>query len=183
MAIESLPSSCDGDWELVHVSSQTPDVPSWSLGGILTSYISKPPDHATLSPSSITVISEQEAWFEENKTDLQKELEAFFPDKLTLDNVLEFVKLMNEHYPKYHINPKEDLLQQIHDRKQQMIQRGEQGLMNTLVGTYALAFVENASSIRELLQTTLNYCAQSDRYSDPLTYDQTMLRWFAEFEG
>ena len=189
--IQSSTESLNSDWELVQIPSNSKNVStsvdsSWAMSKLLSSYIWTPPAIAPEiedKSSSITVISEQEAWFQENQETLQKELEPFFPDNLTLDNVLEFVTLMNEKYPKYSIDPKEDLLPQIQNRKQQMIERGEEGLMKSLVGTYALAFVKNASSIRELLQMTLNYCAKSDRYSNPLIYDQTMLQWFAKFEG
>lgn len=192
--MSAIPSSTEGlnsEWELVQIPSDSKNNfttidPSWSMTKLLSSYLWTPP---TIDPetddksSSITIISEQEAWFQENQDALQKELEPFFPDNLTLDDVLEFVTLMNEQYPKYSIDPKADLLPQIQNRKQQMIERGEEGLMKSLVGTYALAFVKNASSIRELLQMTLNFCDKSNHYSNPLIYDQTMLQWFAKFEG
>jgi hypothetical protein len=176
-------------WELIETPQvktlqTTPETPSWSIAGVVSSYIwgEKSPENP-LTSHSINLLSEQEKYFEKNKAALERELKPFFPENLTLDNVLEFVKSVNEVYPKYSINPKEDLLEQIIKRKQQMIQRGEEGLLKTCIGCYAFVFAKTSSSVRETMQKTLNYFDQSQRYNDPLFYETTMLTWFAKFEG
>ena len=173
-------------WELIEKQSlpPQPETPSRSLGSIVSSYVwGKTSPEDPLTSRSINLLSEQEKYFEKNKAALERELKPFFPEDLTLDNVLEFVTSVNDVYPKYSIDPNGDLLEQIRERKQQMIQRGEEGLLKSCVGCYALVFAKTSSSVRETMQKTMNYFDHSERYNDSLFYDTTMLTWFAKFEG
>ncbi|MGE0198000.1 MAG: hypothetical protein AB7G16_05725 [Simkaniaceae bacterium] len=169
------------DWELIEDSQKItlPQKPSnWRILSYLWRGSTQIPEKGSTS-RSIHILSDQEKYFEKNKEALQEELKPFFGETLTLDNIIEFVKSINEVYPEYSINPKEDLLEQIRDRKAQMMQKGEESILKTCIGYYALVFAKTSTSVRETLQKTFNHFAESEKYSDPITYEQTILGWFA----
>ncbi|QVL58137.1 MAG: hypothetical protein KFB93_03400 [Simkaniaceae bacterium] len=118
--------------------------------------------------------------FERDKKAIQQELAPFFdePEKITYENVREYIEALNETYPDYAIDERGDLLSEIRRTKDAMIQRGEKGFVNG-VGLYSW-FSESG---RETMLKVVQYKKDRDSVANDIDYQRNMLQWFKFFNS
>ena len=118
--------------------------------------------------------------FEKDKEAIQQELAPFFddPEKITYEDVREYIAALNETYPDYAIDERGDLLSEIRRTKDAMIERGEKGFVNG-VGLYSW-FSESG---RETMLKVVEYKKDREGVANDVDYQRDMLTWFKFFYG
>lgn len=188
----------DNGWIMVETAKTTSKKPSQSKPGKATwtswagSYLwstqppkntKKPPAPKQANPPKqplkekiVNILSDEEKYFEKNKGALAREIAPFYSGEVTLSVVQDFAQSAQ-------LDPKEDLLEQVRGKKEEMVQRGEKGLLSTMVGIYVSVFLKDSSSVRKAIQKTLNHIDQSNMYDDPIVYERTMVNWSLKYSS
>ncbi|MCP5503632.1 MAG: hypothetical protein H7A41_00600 [Chlamydiales bacterium] len=118
--------------------------------------------------------------FEKDKEAIQQELTPFFdePEKITYEDVQEYISALNETYPEYAIDERRGLLSEIRRTKNGMIERGERGFVRG-VGLYS-CFSESG---RNTMLKIAAYQKNRSQISEDIGYQREMLSWFKFFHG
>lgn len=198
MSTVSGKNGLENDWVVVNTAApkpkqqppKKPKQPSWTswVGSYVWS--TKPPANAKKTPTPqkskppeqplkekvVNILSGEEKYFEKNKNALAREIAPFYSGEVTLSVVQDFAQAAQ-------LDPKEDLVEQIRGKKEEMVQAGEKSLLSTMIGIYVSVFLNESSSVQEAIQKTLNHFDQSNKYDDPIVYEQTMINWSIKFSS
>lgn len=198
MSSVSGKNGLENDWVVVDTAQTTPKKPSQSkpakaswtswAGSYLWSTqppknTKKPPAPKKANPSKqplkekvVNILSDEEKYFEKNKGALAREIAPFYSGEVTLSVVQDFAQAAQ-------LDPKEDLLDQVRGKKEEMVQAGEKSLLSTMIGIYVSVFAKDSSSMREAIQKTLNHFDSSNKYDDPIVYERTMINWSLKYNS